>query len=82
MEYFLAFVSVVFVYWATGRTKIEKYRSDNGNLVIIKSWRRPGHLRRSFSVELDYTDPQTQQNMSAELKRLNDWWESSKHCKH
>ena len=74
----LALVYVAVFWWAT-RTRITTHRLDNGNKIIVTNY---GFPRRGYKIEMDYSDPQTKENMNTELKRINDWWESSKNCKH
>lgn len=77
LDFLLSSLAVcAFVYFVCGRERVEKVRLPNGNQVIVT------HKMRSFRVETDWNDPQTLQNMSQELRRINDWWESSRNCKH
>lgn len=73
----LCFCLWVVVYLTCFRERVERVRLPNGNQVIVTF-----RGFRGYRVEIDWNDPQTLQNMNQEMKRINDWWESSKNCKH
>jgi hypothetical protein len=60
-----------------GRPKDWSFRSKRGVKLNVEHDYFGG-----FRVKTDLKDPETQRIMAEESKRLNDWWESSKNCKH
>jgi hypothetical protein len=60
-----------------GRPKDWSFRSKRGVKLNVEH-----NIDGSYRIKTDLKDPETQRIMAEESKRLNDWWESSKNCKH